>query len=242
MSRWLRIPFILAIILAAALLVVLAAGGATSAAFERYFPVLLIVNSFATIALLAVIGAIVYRLIKQYRNKVFGARMTANLSVVLSLAAVIPCLLIYIVSSQFIGRSIDSWFDIRVEQALDSGVALSGEVIMREQHQLLQTARRIASILNATTKGERALTLDRMRETSDAASAIVFSSSGEILLSSFSPTVAAVIDRPTSSQLQKARAEYGIFLLEGEQPESEGSLRIRSIVEQWNPLDERQSF
>ena len=146
MSRWLRIPFILAIILAAALLVVLAAGGATSAAFERYFPVLLIVNSFATIALLAVIGAIVYRLIKQYRNKVFGARMTANLSVVLSLAAVIPCLLIYIVSSQFIGRSIDSWFDIRVEQALDSGVALSGEVIMREQHQLLQTARRIASI------------------------------------------------------------------------------------------------
>ncbi len=233
MSRWLRIPFILAIILAAALLVVLAAGGATSAAFERYFPVLLIVNSFATIALLAVIGAIVYRLIKQYRNKVFGARMTANLSVVLSLAAVIPCLLIYIVSSQFIGRSIDSWFDIRVEQALDSGVALSGEVIMREQHQLLQTARRIASILNATTKGERALTLDRMRETSDAASAIVFSSSGEILLSSFSPTVAAVIDRPTSSQLQKARAEYGIFLLEGEQPESEGSLRIRSIV----PMD-----
>lgn len=233
MSRWLRIPFIIAIILAASLLVVLAAGGANSAAFERYFPILLIVNSFATIALLATIGAVVFRLVKQRRNNVFGARMTINLSAVLSLAAVIPCLLIYFVSSQFIGRSIDSWFDVRVEQALDSGVALSSTVLMREQGQLLQTARRIASILNATPRGERALTLDRMRETSDAASAIVFSASGEILLSSFSPTVAAIIDRPSSSQLQKARAEYGIFLLEGEQPETEGSLRIRSIV----PMD-----
>jgi len=233
MIRWLRIPLAVAIIIAAVLLVILAAGGANSVIFERYFPILLIVDSFATIALLAFIGAVVYRLFKQRRNKVFGARMTINLALVLALAAVIPCLLLYFVSSQFIGRSIDSWFDVRVEQALDSGVALSSEVITREQHQLLQTARRIASILNATSKGERALTLDRMRETSDAASAIVFSSSGEILLSSFSPTVTAVIDRPTASQLQKARTEYGIYLLEGEQPESEGSLRIRSIV----PMD-----
>lgn len=233
MSRWLRIPFIIAIITAAALLVVLAAGGANSAIFERYFPILLIVNSFATIALLAVIGAVVYRLVKQLRNKVFGARMTANLSVVLALAAVVPCLLIYFVSSQFIGRSIDSWFDVRVEQALDSGVALSSEVLLREQNQMLLTARRIASILNATSKAERALTLDRMRETSGAASAVVFSASGEILLSSFSPMIPISIDRPSQEQLQKARAEYGIYLLEGEQPEAEGRLRIRSIV----PMD-----
>lgn len=233
MPRWLRIFFFSAVVLAAGLLIALASGGADSAAFERYFPVVLVVNSFATIALLAAVGAVVFRLIRQRRRKVFGARMTANLSLMLSLAAVIPCLLIYLVSSQFIGRSIDSWFDVRVEQALDSGVALSGEVLMREQRQLLQTARRIASILNATPRGERALTLDRMRETSDAASAMVFAASGEILLSSFSPSVAVLIDRPTSAQLQKARAEYGIFLLEGEQPESEGNLRIRSIV----PMD-----
>ena len=233
MTRWFRIPLTAAIVVAVVLLVAMAAGGANSTVFERYFPILLIVTSFATIALLAFIGAVVYRLFKQRRNKVFGSRMTINLALYLSLAAVFPCLLLYFVSSQFIGRSIDSWFDVRVEQALDSGVALSSEVLTREQHQLLQTARRIASILNATSKGERALTLDRMRETSDAASAIVFSSSGEILLSSFSPTVTAIIDRPTASQLQKARAEYGIYLLEGEQPESEGSLRIRSIV----PMD-----
>ena len=150
MTRWFRIPLTAAIVVAVVLLVAMAAGGANSTVFERYFPILLIVTSFATIALLAFIGAVVYRLFKQRRNKVFGSRMTINLALYLSLAAVFPCLLLYFVSSQFIGRSIDSWFDVRVEQALDSGVALSSEVLTREQHQLLQTARRIASILNAS--------------------------------------------------------------------------------------------
>ena len=98
MIRWLRIPLAVAIIIAAVLLVILAAGGANSVIFERYFPHpsdrrLL----FATIALLAFIGAVVYRLFKQRRNKVFGARMTINLALVLALAAVIPCLLLYFV-------------------------------------------------------------------------------------------------------------------------------------------------
>ena len=53
MTRWLRIPLAVAIIIAAVLLVILAAGGANSVIFERYFPILLIVDSFATIALLS---------------------------------------------------------------------------------------------------------------------------------------------------------------------------------------------
>ena len=40
--------------------------------------------------------------------------MTGKLVLAISLIALLPCLLIYLVSSQFIGRSIDSWFDVRV--------------------------------------------------------------------------------------------------------------------------------
>ena len=80
MTRWFRIPLTAAIVVAVVLLVAMAAGGANSTVFERYFPILLIVTSFATIALLAFIGAVVYRLFKQRRNKVFGSRMTINLA------------------------------------------------------------------------------------------------------------------------------------------------------------------
>ena len=53
MTRWFRIPLTAAIVVAVVLLVAMTAGGANSTVFERYFPILLIVTSFATIALLA---------------------------------------------------------------------------------------------------------------------------------------------------------------------------------------------
>lgn len=214
----------------AALLIALAAGGANSTDFERYFPALLIVNIFATLSLFVFIVAIVFRMIKRLRNGVYGSRMTATLALVLAVTAIVPCLLIYFVSNQFIGRSIDSWFDVRIEEALDSGVALSGEVIDREQKNLRQAAGRIASILNATARTEKVLALDRMRETADAASAIVFTEDGTIQISSFSPTAPTIIDRPTQAQFEKATAENGIYLLEGDQAETEELLRIRAIV------------
>lgn len=241
MSKWLRIPFYLIAAVGAALLIVLAAGGANSSDFERYFPVLLIVNVFATLSLFIFIVAIVFQMVKRWKNRVFGSRMTATLALILAVSAIVPCLLIYLVSSQFIGRSIDSWFDVRIEEALDSGVALSGEVIDREQKNLRQAAVRIASILNATSRAEKPLALDRMRETADAASAIVFSEDGTIQISSFSPTTPSIVDRPTRAQLNKASAENGIYLLEGDQAETEELLRIRAIVP-LEKLSEPKSF
>ena len=230
MKIWLRVIFFLAAALGAILLIVLAAGGANYANFDRYFPVLLVVNLFATITLFAFVAAIVFRMARRWKNGAFGSRMTASLALMLTVTAIVPCLLIYLVSSQFIGRSIDSWFDVRIEQALDSGVALSSEVIDREQKSLHQTALRIASILNATPRSERTLALDRMRETADAASAIVFASNGSIQISSFSPNSIPIIDRPSPEQLAKATAENGVHLLEGDQEENEEVLRIRAIV------------
>ncbi len=230
MSKWLRIPFFLIAAVGASLLIVLAAGGANSTDFERYFPILLILNIFVTLSLFIFIVAIVFRMVKRLQNGVFGSRMTATLALVLAVSAIVPCLLIYLVSSQFIGRSIDSWFDIRIEQALDSGVSLSSEVIDREQRNLRQAALRIASILNASPRSERALTLDRMRETANADSAIVFAAAGSIQISSFSPTSPTIVDRPTLAQLNKAASENGLLLLEGDQGEAEELLRIRAIV------------
>lgn len=230
MTTWLRILFLLAAAFGAALLIVLVAGGANYANFERYFPILLVVNLFATITLFAFVVSFVVRLIKRWRNKAFGSRMTASLTLMLAITAITPCVLIYLVSSQFIGRSIDSWFDVRIEQALDSGVALSGGIIDREQRNLHQAALRIASIVKTTPVQERMLALDRMREAANAVSAIVFDADGNIVLSAFTPHSSPLIDRPSPEQLRKASAQNGIHLLEGDQEDQEGMLRMRAIV------------
>ena len=41
-----------------------------------------------------------------------------------ALVAVLPGALVYAVSVQFIGRSIESWFDVRVDRALEGGLNL----------------------------------------------------------------------------------------------------------------------
>ncbi len=45
-------------------------------------------------------------------------------TVAFALMGVLPGVLIYVVSTQFLSRSIESWFDVRVDRALDSGLTL----------------------------------------------------------------------------------------------------------------------
>ena len=84
MLNWLRIVFFSAIALGAGLLITLAAGGSNSADFERYFPVLLVINIFATLTLFAFVVAVTYRMVKRFKKGVFGSKMTASLALMMS--------------------------------------------------------------------------------------------------------------------------------------------------------------
>jgi hypothetical protein len=56
--------------------------------------------------------------------QVFGARLKLRLMLMFGVIAVLPGALVYGVSVQFVTRSIESWFDVRVEKALESGLHL----------------------------------------------------------------------------------------------------------------------
>ena len=235
MTRWFRIPLTAAIVVAVVLLVAMAAGGANSTVFERYFPILLIVTSFATIALLAFIGAVVYRLFKQRRNKVFGSRMTINLALYLSLAAVFPCLLLYFVSSQFIGRSIDSWFDVRVEKALESGVSITRSILTEQQHQTEQTAQHLAEMLSNTPTSLIMSDLMRLLENRPGLEALVFSSNGTAIAAAGSRINVLMPELPTAIQMQTVRSSGMYSVIDGDALEDadvlkDGRLAIRVIL------------
>ena len=230
MPRWLRFIFSASLILVALLLIIAAAGGASSAVFERYFPALLVTNVFAAITLFAFVVAIILRLFKRWREHTFGSRMTGRLAITTTLIAVSPCLLIYLVSSQFIGRSIDSWFDVRVEHALGSGVTLSSEIISREQSKLKSVSQRLAVILSQTPTAERTVLLDRAREASDVSSVILFDPKGTIIDGSFSRNGNKLLETPAPKLLENALKSGGICELEGDALETNEELRIRAVV------------
>ena len=93
--------------------------------FSRLHPWLLLLNVAGVLALLVVIGSNLYRLVVQYRAHVTGSRLTARLVAIFVVLAVVPVSLLYYFSLQFLNRGIDSWFDVRVERALDDALTLS---------------------------------------------------------------------------------------------------------------------
>ena len=65
---------------------------------------------------------------------------------------------------QFLYGSVDSWFDRKVERALDSGLTLGREVLENYQFSLLNRARNLAVELAESPPAEWVSRLDSLRE------------------------------------------------------------------------------
>ena len=228
---WLRypIPTIGAIVIT--LLIIAASVGSSSRIFERYFESLLFVTIFVVLALFIYVVAMIVKLVKHYRAGQFGSRMTARLAFVTAVTAIVPCVLIFLVSSQFIGRTIDSWFDVRVEHALDTGVTLSSEILEREQRRFLASARLMGETLAATSENTLQETLDRLSQNTDIGYASIIASGGFTLFASRTTNQSAEpFSAPTPHDYRTARSQKGFATLEGDAGEPGAVLRIRAIV------------
>ncbi|MCZ7010021.1 PAS domain-containing sensor histidine kinase, partial [Salmonella enterica] len=76
-----------------------------------------------------IIGALAVALWVRYRRGKFGTRLMTKLALFFGIVGVLPGVLIYLVSLQFVSRSIESWFDVRVETALEAGLNLGRSTI-----------------------------------------------------------------------------------------------------------------
>ena len=63
-------------------------------------------------------------LYKSIRNQVVGSRLNLRMVSAFAMMAIIPGLIVYLVSVNFLSRSIESWFNVKVEAALDGGLSL----------------------------------------------------------------------------------------------------------------------
>lgn len=76
------------------------------------------------IGLSSLVGYLIWRLRDKLKHEVFGAKLTLRLVLFFTLIAVVPGILVYAVSVNFLSKSIESWFDVRVEKALEGGLNL----------------------------------------------------------------------------------------------------------------------
>ena len=146
--------------------------------YERYYTQLFVVNVVVALLLLGVIGWIGWRLFKRLRQGRFGSRLLIKLAAIFALAGFAPGVLIYFVSYQFVSRSIESWFDVQVEGALEAGLGLGRSTLETLSSDLAAKTRAAATPLQDAPDVVASLMLERVREQLEVRDVVLWGSNG----------------------------------------------------------------
>ena len=198
------------------LLFLLASASANTALFARHYAWLLALNALVALALLGLVGWQLRALWREHRAKVFGSRLKLRLMLLFGMMAVVPGVLVYAVSVQFLTKSIETWFDVRVEKALESGLDLGRSALDSLLVDLTDKGRSMALELGDQPDASRPAMLNRLRESAGVQTAALFSSAGELLASASGDLASVRPPLPTPAQLRQARVASGHGLIEGD--------------------------
>ncbi len=169
-----------------------------------------------TVGLLVLIAYQIFSLVRKLRGRVFGSKLALRLMAVFALMAMIPGGLVYGISVQFLNRSIDSWFDVPVDKALNAALNLSKGALDGALVELTRAAREAAAKV-ALGESDYADTLKKVRSTSGFDEIALFAVDGTPLASAFASTSASLpaevpkllpnalfTDKPTPQELRDA--------------------------------------
>lgn len=220
-------PVIIAGMLLLASLYLMSAATRNSALFGQLYSLLLVINILAAILLLALILRQLFRLIQQYRQQVAGSRLTTRLVIMFLVLALTPASVVYYFSLEFLHRNIDSWFDVRVEQALEDSLALGRTSLEDQLRTSLQKTRTLATELTDTPDGAIAIKLNELRQRGRAAELILLNVHGRVIASSSVDQTQIVPSLPNQALLQQIRQGLDYARLE---PVDDQHLQLRIAV------------
>ncbi|HXE47986.1 MAG TPA: ATP-binding protein [Ramlibacter sp.] len=201
--------------------------------YERNYGRLFIINIVVAAMLLLVLIWVGTRLVSRVRRGKFGSRLLVKLAAIFALVGFLPGVLIYVVSYQFVSRSIESWFDVKVEGALDAGLNLGRVTLDTLANDLASKTRAAAAQLAATPDASAALALERLREQLPANDLILWSGSGQLIATAGQSQFQLNPERPTPQQLRNVRAQRSLAIIEGLDelgPNAASNARIKALA------------
>ena len=225
----------LLLILGLVLLVLLTQATGNRALYDRNYDRLYTVNMVVAGLLLLGLMWGASRLIIRLRQGQFGSRLLVKLAAIFALVGVVPGVLIYVVSYQFVSRSIESWFDVKVEGALVAGLNLGRATLDTLTGDLAKQSRVAAQQLVDVQEASAAIALDRVRTQMDASDAVLWALDGRLIASAGQSRFAVRPERPTSAQLKQVRNKLSVEIVEGldeASSVSNGRIKVLTLVPQ----------
>jgi len=213
--------------------------------FARQYDWLLLLNGVLAVALMVWVLVMALRLARQIRRRQFGARLTGRFARSFALVGMLPGVIVYLLSVQFMSRSIESWFNVRVENALEAGLSLGRSALDKQLAELTAHLQAAAPRLGQTQDADLATALLQLREQTGSDEAMIFTGSGRPLAfssSRYGQLIPAAPPGHVLNQLRVARQYAAV-----EEPEAEansgpsnpannapanaaGTLRLRVVV------------
>jgi nitrogen fixation/metabolism regulation signal transduction histidine kinase len=214
-SKVLRYALVVGSAIATILLFLLASASDNTGFLARNFSWLVGVNTAVALALLLLVVIYLARLYSRYKAGRFGSRLMARLVLLFAGIGILPGLVIFMVSVMFVSHSIDSWFDVKIEAALDSGLKLGQAALDEALSDLGATASTTAATLGGQGDDNAHIILTRTVD-DGMQSAMLLAADGKLL-------AAAAEDRrsdfsgdlPSAQMLRQAAMPGGYARIEG---------------------------
>lgn len=209
-----RYLLVLCVGLSVVTLFLLATASANTALFAEHYQLLLALNGGIAVVL---VGIVVYQLLtlrRKLKAGVFGAKLTLRLVLLFALMAIIPGALIYGVSVQFLAKSIESWFEVRVDRALEGGLNISRNALDNMLNDLARKADAIALQLSVRPTAEHLSALNAAREQAGAQEATLFSHRGKVIAYSGNESAGLIPEAPGPAALRQIRLQQTYSAIE----------------------------
>jgi nitrogen fixation/metabolism regulation signal transduction histidine kinase len=171
------------------------------------FRLLLIFNVIFIIGLVLLIGIQIYRLFRNIKKEIVGSKLTLRLVISFGLMVIIPVSVVYFVSFNFLTKSIDSWFNVKVESALEGGLSLGQKTLDILMKDIELKSKSIAFSLGNTDENLRNNQLIDLREKFAIFQAIIIDNNNNIIAIS-SENIANIPQLPPADDLIKAEGSF----------------------------------
>jgi PAS domain S-box-containing protein len=215
------------LLLGAVMLYLVLSASSNTPMFARDLPLLLFLGASIVLVLLVLVGYQLLALRRRLQAGLFGSKLTLRLVLLFSLVAVLPGALVYSVSVQFLNKSIESWFDVRVEKALEGGLSLGRTTLDNMLRELNSKADLMAIQLADARPAQLLAKLEALRDQTGVREAAVFQSDGTILAFSIGEGARLIPSLLPVRAMQQARMQQAYREIESEESQP---LRLRVVV------------
>ena len=208
-------------------LIMLSQAAQNSENFDQLANSILWVNVLCLLVLMVLLVGNLFRLFRDYQQNIPGSRLKAKMVGMFVGLAIIPLLIVFYFSMQFINRGIDTWFNIELETGLDDALTLSRNALAIQMRDHLSDTEQIAQRLRETNSSQFIYEIGRLREEIGASEITLFGRNSQILATNSDLSVNNVPRGVSNEMMMQIRQNRPYVSLD---PLNNGAYEIRTAV------------